>query len=100
MKTFISMPNPADENEEDLAAFYANLHKPIAVGQLIEFDISTGDSSPMISNGDKTDFEMVKFACQKHKTNGWVVEKSYITISSEGAMQIISLKPVDNWSQT
>lgn len=100
MKTFISMPNPADENEEDLAAFYSNLHKPIAVGQLFEFDLSTGSSSPMVSNGDKTDFDMVRHACLTAETNGWVVEKSYITISSEGALQIITLKPVQNWSQT
>ena len=99
MKTFISMPNPADENEEDLAAFYSNLHKPISVGQSFEFDISTGDSSPMISNGDKSDFEMVKHACMTAGTNGWSVEKSYISISSEGALQIISLKPIKNWSQ-
>ncbi|MDC3312698.1 hypothetical protein OAV22_02050 [Flavobacteriaceae bacterium] len=99
MKTFIVMPNQKDENEDDLASFYSNLHKPISVGQVFEFDVSTGNDSPMISNGDTLDFDMVKHACQTEKTNGWVVEKSYITISSDGALQIITLKPIKQWSK-
>jgi len=96
MKTFFTF---VDDGNNELSSFFCNCENIVPAEQVFEFDLVGSAKMPKFFGGDKFAFLELKRACKENKTAGWMVVKSYISISCDGEVQILKLQPIPNWAE-